>query len=652
MLNLIKKIFFFIIPNSYVKRRHFNSLTYYHDNFVIMGIFNNNFLRKILFKFATLGLSSRISNAIYYRLFAYQKSRKKTQENNGNTLYEIDYGIETRDAIITSTKDKIQLQYNVKNEQHIWFGLALLENYFHHYKIDKHDLDIKISLQNEQKNKIIKLKFPVDSKKHGIAHVKKGEAWIDISLNLKEFLNSKVKITMEFNLFDKTFLMFPNKEKSIEKTNKILSDIKGIAISNPTQIIENNKTERIIYLSCESLTDPFWLEKINYSEDLSFKNIKNIITDSTHYKRSYSITDSTMPNIVSSLTGLSPSQHGFGNYNNQIFHSQINENLVFLPELLKTKDFRSCALTVYGRFDPLYSVNKGFDQWIQVNNPYDPRAPNANKITNIINFFKNQNLFLYCHLNRLHGPMLNTGTIENPSMISAESISDGLNYKFNKLYVNQLKVLDSEIGKIVNYLKSEDLYDNSTIIISGDHGASLPPEWKMGQLTYPLYELHSRVPLIIKYNKNIDNHSPKEVNTPVTAQIVIFNEILKTQNLNKPHYLKSLYQSRMIDENYAVSEVIYHPKENYYGISLIYQDVKFYKFFKINWKKYQIDENVEERIYKINKEGIVGNVLLSKDEITDYDKINKNLSLIVDENINFLKNNPHSFLPDTIKKIL
>tara|TARA_B100001057_G_C22304143_1_gene739468 strand:- start:282 stop:608 length:327 start_codon:yes stop_codon:yes gene_type:complete len=108
----------------------------------------------------------------------------------------------------------------------------------------------------------------------------------------------------------------------------------------------------------------------------------------------------------------------------------------------------------------------------------------------------------------------------------------------------------------------------------------------------------------------------------------------------------------MIDENYAVSEVIYHPKENYYGISLIYQDVKFYKFFKINWKKYQIDENVEERIYKINKEGIVGNVLLSKDEITDYDKINKNLSLIVDENINFLKNNPHSFLPDTIKKIL
>ncbi len=652
MLTLIKKIIFFIIPNSYVKRRHFNSLTYYHDNFITMIIFNNNFCRNILFKLASLFKNSRIANAIYYRLFAYQKSQGEKQEGANHTLYEIDYGIETRRAIIVSTKDKIHLKYKVLSNQYVWFGLALLEYYFEYYKIHNYDLEIKITLYNDQKNKIINLKFPADTKKHGIAHIKKGEGWIDVSVDLKDFLNTEVQLTLEFSLVDKTFLMFPNEKKLIKKPKKLVTDIKGIAVSNPISILENTKSERILYLSCESLTDPFWLEKINYSNKISFKNIKKILSDSSHYKRSYSVADSTMPNIVSTLTGLSPSQHGFGNYNNLIYHSQINEKLIFLPKLLKEKNFKCCAYTVYGRFDPLYGFNKGFDLWSQVNNIYDTRAPSANKITNVINFFRNQNLFLYCHLNRLHGPMINNGTIENPDMKSAESISDGVNYKFNQLYVDQLKVLDDELGKIINYLKSEDLYDNSTIIITGDHGASLPPEWKMGELTYPLYEHHSRVPLIIKHKKSVDNHSSKVIDYPVSSQITIFNEILKTQNIDKPKYFKDLFQDRMIDKNYAVSEVVFHPKENNYGICIIYKNVKFYKLYKINWKEYKIENVLEEKIFKIDSEGLVENDLVLKEDIDNYDEINGNLNKIVNENINFLKNHSHTFAPDTVRKIL
>lgn len=651
MLNIVKKIILYFIPNSYIKRRHFHNSTYHKDNFLIIAIFNNNFCRKILFKISKLLKNYLISNPINYRLFLYQKAQKVSESFN-HTLYEIDYGKETRKVIFSSTKEKINFNYDVLNDQALWIGIVLLEYYFQDYNVQKHDLDIKITIDNNQKKKIINLSFPVDDKKHGIAHIDKGDNWIDISLSLEDFANTKVLITLEMNLIKKSFLMFPDKKQDDKEQKKLITNSKGIAISSPTPYFLNKKTQRILYISCESLTDPFWLEEINHSRNLKFKHIKELVSDSTHYERSYSVADSTMPNIPSTLTGLSPIQHGFGDYNNSIFHSQFNKKIIFLPELLKKKKFTCAAYTVYGRFDPLHGFAKGFDLWSQVNNTFDASAPSGNKITNAINFFKNQDLFLYCHLNRLHGPMLNNGTMESPNMISAESVSDSINYEFKDLYADRLKLLDDEIGKIINYLKSNDLYDSTTLIITGDHGAALPPHWKMNELKFPLYEHHSRVPLIIKYNKDVDKHMSRKVKYPVSSQLFIFKEILRIQNLNVPYYFKDLFQNIMVDSKYAISEVVFHPKKNNCGISLVNEDMKLFKLFKINWSNFKIEETIEEKIFKINNKGIVNDSEILKENFANYDKFNFQINKIVNDNLNFLKTYPHKKFPDTIKEII
>ena len=651
MLSVIKKIILYLIPNSFIKRRHFHSSTY-KDNFLIITIFNNNFLRKILFRLAKLLKKYQISKQINYRLFIYQKIQETILESNNYPLYEIDYGRETRKAVITSTKEKLNFNFNVLDNQFIWFGVVLLEYYFQKFNIKEHDLDIKITIKNNYKNKIINLSFPTDHKKHGIAHINKGDSWVDISLNLKDFSNTQVQIVFEFDLINKSFLMFPERKDSKKNQKKLVTDNKGIAISNPTPYFSNKKSERILYISCESLTDPFWLEKIKYSKKINFKHIKEIISDSTYYKRSYSVADSTMPNIVSTLTGLSPLQHGFGNYNNSVFNSQFNEKIIFLPELLKKKNFTCAAYTVYGRFDPLYGFTKGFDIWSQVNDTFDSSAPSGNKITNAIEFFKNQDLFLYCHLNRLHGPMLNNGTMENPNIFSAESISDALNYNFENLYIDRLKILDNELGKIINYLKSNDLYENTTMIITGDHGAALPPHWKMGELKFPLYEHHTRVPLIIKKRKDIDNHESKIINYPISSQIMSFIEILKSQNLDTPKYFKDLFQNEMIDSKSAITEVVFHPKEDNYGISLVTENIKLFKLFKINWNNCTIDKIIEEKIFEIDNDGIVIDSTISKENLKNYDDINNQLNKIINGNINFYKRHPHKIMPNTIEEIL
>ena len=232
-----------------------------------------------------------------------------------------------------------------------------------------------------------------------------------------------------------------------------------------------------------------------------------------------------MPNIISTLSGLSPLQHGFGNYRNDLFHLELNEKIKFLPELLKKKEFINAAYTCGGRFDSLYGYTNSFDIWSTVIKPVDNNAPSSNKIINAINFFKDQNIFLYTHFDRLHGPMLNNLGLQSPMMWSGESLSEAFAYKFNNLYADRLEILDDEIGKIINYLKSKNLYDETTLVINGDHGAALPPEWKMHILKYPLYETHSRVPLIIKHKKSFDNHQERVVEEPTSSQYESFYQI-------------------------------------------------------------------------------------------------------------------------------
>ena len=448
--------------------------------------------------------------------------------------------------------------------------------------------------------------------------------------------------------------MFPqfNLEKQSRYNERILSDIKGLAISKPISFYPSEKTQRIIYISCESLTDPFWLEKIKYSNLINYQNIKKLTLESTYYNRSYSVADSTMPNMLSILSGLSPMQHGFGNYADPGFYSQINKDIKFLPELLKKNNFTCAAYTVYGRFEPLYGLTKGFDLFSQTRMPYESSAPSANKIINAIKFFKHQNIFLYTHITRLHGPMLNNGDIENPSMLSVDSISDATNYKFDKLYVDQLKNLDDQLGQIINYLKLNNLYDETTIIITGDHGAALPPDWKMGKLKFPQYEHHVRAPLIIKYAKSFDNHQKREVNYPVSAQLTIFAEILRSQNLDSPNYFKNLFQEKMKDTKMAITETIYHPSYNNYGISLINENYKLFKLFKLDWESLNISTIEEEKFFSVNKEGIIDEKTELNKNTNDYKKTSEDLDRIVLNNMNFLRAYKHNKFPKTIEDIL
>ena len=71
---------------------------------------------------------------------------------------------------------------------------------------------------------------------------------------------------------------------------------------------------------------------------MNSKTLKKLFLIAHIIKNHTQLQTSTMPNIASVLSGLSPLQHGFGDYNNSIHNSQFNEKIIFLPEILKTKN--------------------------------------------------------------------------------------------------------------------------------------------------------------------------------------------------------------------------------------------------------------------------------------------------------------------------
>ena len=90
---------------------------------------------------------------------------------------------------------------------------------------------------------------------------------------------------------------------------------------------------------------------------------------------------------------------------------------------------------------------------------------------------------MWMHLYDPHDPY------EPPAPYSEE-------YK-GRLYDGEIAYADSALAHLIEYLKQKDLYDNSVIVVVGDHGEGLG-EHKEDTHGIFLYDSTTHVPLILK----------------------------------------------------------------------------------------------------------------------------------------------------------
>lgn len=125
---------------------------------------------------------------------------------------------------------------------------------------------------------------------------------------------------------------------------------------------------------------------------------------------------------------------------------------------------------------------------------------------------KNNNNFVFCHVMDTHYP-LNFLSSELP-IVQTEIEAFYKNRKKtdgNIFYKLSVEYIDQQIGDLIEKLEKDGEMDNTTIVITGDHGSSFVGNIHRTEITNTFYDENYRIPLLVidknKKAQTIDNLS-------------------------------------------------------------------------------------------------------------------------------------------------
>ncbi len=194
----------------------------------------------------------------------------------------------------------------------------------------------------------------------------------------------------------------------------------------------------------------------------------------------------TLPSHVNILLGTTPLYHGV----HQNSKSIVAEDFLTLAEYLKSKEYSTAAFIGAFPLDSRFGLPQGFDV-------YDDSLPSrsavefafpekkAEKVIQAaLDWIEKQGnkWFTWVHIWDPHAPYI------PPEPFQSQFKDDP--------YSGEVAYVDSELGKMFDYLEGNDLLKNTLIILTGDHGESLGEHGEMTH-TYFAYNSTLWVPLII-----------------------------------------------------------------------------------------------------------------------------------------------------------
>jgi arylsulfatase A-like enzyme len=284
----------------------------------------------------------------------------------------------------------------------------------------------------------------------------------------------------------------------------------NIASKKPNVLLISIDTIRSDHLGC-----------YGYERDTS-PSLDRFAAEAIRFDKAVVPMSHTLPSHTSLFTGLNPLRHRL-----KMNGMKLEPDLLTLTEILKNHGYSTFAgigsvilknTTGMSRGFDVYDENmngnlsrlaedvrksaelwlnkagaSGFFMFLHFWDPHSPYQPPAPFDT----FFKSHNdgfsdLYLPTRLNHDHlkGVYGDFEDRELPKFIEKEK----------NLYDGEIRYLDDELGKFFDYLKEQGMWDNTLIIITGDHGESLGERGWWGHESF--FEEQVLVPLLIKLPGN------------------------------------------------------------------------------------------------------------------------------------------------------
>jgi len=218
-------------------------------------------------------------------------------------------------------------------------------------------------------------------------------------------------------------------------------------------------------------------------------NIDTLAADGTRFERAYTAVPVTLPSHTVIFTGTYPTLSGVHDF----AANKLSPTQATLASVLKDNGYTTGAVIGSAVLDSRFGLNHGFDFYydhfdfnrLQESNLDEMERP-GNIVADVTLDWLSKNyqkkFFLWMHLYDPHYPY-------RPPAPYSEEYRD-------RPYDGEIAFADAQVGRLIEFLKNKGLYQNTLIILSGDHGESLGEH---GEKTHGffIYNATLHVPLII-----------------------------------------------------------------------------------------------------------------------------------------------------------
>jgi len=281
------------------------------------------------------------------------------------------------------------------------------------------------------------------------------------------------------------------------------------------------------------------------SSNLKTPNIDFFCQEGIKFTNAFAHNPVTLPSHTNMLTGTTPLFHNI--HDNIGFH--FNQHNLTLAEHLKKNGYNTAAFIGAFPLDNRFGLSKGFDLYDDYYGEkssagifFFTERPAEEVIKRSINWLSHnqKNLFfLFIHLFDPHQPYIPPAPFKEK-------------YK-NNLYAGEVAYVDYSLGKLINYLKTNNLLENTLIILTSDHGESLGEH---GENTHGYFAYNSTLHIPLVFYNPILFPKPKTISQPV-SHINIFPTICDLLNLKKPNHLQGTSLVETIYSDKEKNEFIY-----------------------------------------------------------------------------------------------
>ncbi len=316
-------------------------------------------------------------------------------------------------------------------------------------------------------------------------------------IDLEDFANKYVK------------LIFTTVHESQEK--KVLA-----FWQNPVIIKPSLQNPKIILVSLDTLRADH-LGSYGYKRNTS-PNLDALAKEGILFTHTYAQSSWTLPSHVSLLYSLNSASH-------QVYYAdqRIDTSLPSIANFLQQDGYQTFAITSGGYVSRIFGFDDGFVWYDEpLDKSKDPLGQfEAERLFSYTSEWLKKNrdnpFFLFLHTYQTHGPyycpspwneqFLQQDAEWHKMDLTQFWASHGKDYTFApeelanivSLYDGEIRYTDEMLIKpLINLLKSLDIYDETLILITSDHGEEFYEHkgWLHGRA---LYDESIRVPLIIKF---------------------------------------------------------------------------------------------------------------------------------------------------------